>query len=123
MFDRVSTFLDSLWRSFDTNSSRVYVLITHGISIRVILARYFRYTINQFHMLANPRNCEMVMLCHDGFGRLDLSGRHELELAEKENIGNVASSRVVGYKFHKRLRVLPEKSVRKLKIRMSADER
>jgi hypothetical protein len=74
-------------------------------------------------MLANPRNCEMVMLCHDGFGRLDLSGRHELELAEKENIGNVASSRVVGYKFHKRLRVLPEKSVRKLKIRMSADER
>lgn len=28
--------------------------MTHGISIRVILARYFRYTIDQFHLLANP---------------------------------------------------------------------
>jgi Histidine phosphatase superfamily (branch 1) len=54
VFDRVSTFLDSLWRSFDSNRSRNYVLVTHGISIRIILARYFRYTIDQFHLLANP---------------------------------------------------------------------
>jgi broad specificity phosphatase PhoE len=54
VFDRVSTFLDSLWRSFDTNPARTYVLVTHGISIRVILARYFRYTISQFNLLINP---------------------------------------------------------------------
>lgn len=54
VYDRVSTFLDSLWRSFDTNNSRNYVLVTHGIAIRVILTRYFRYSINQFHLLANP---------------------------------------------------------------------
>lgn len=60
VFDRVSTFLDSLWRSFEMNRSRNYVLVTHGISIRVLLARYFRYTIDQFNILANPTNCEMV---------------------------------------------------------------
>jgi broad specificity phosphatase PhoE len=57
VFDRVSTFLDSLWRSFDTNAARTYVLVTHGISIRVILARYFRYTIEQFNVLINPVSC------------------------------------------------------------------
>lgn len=56
VYDRVSTFLDSLWRSFDTNNCRNYVLVTHGIAIRVILTRYFRYSIDQFHLLANPRN-------------------------------------------------------------------
>jgi len=37
VYDRVSTFLDSLWRSFDANRSHNYVLVTHGISIRVLL--------------------------------------------------------------------------------------
>eukprot|EP00536_Pseudo-nitzschia_multiseries_P011363 jgi/Psemu1/176013/gw1.382.76.1 len=62
VFDRVSTFLDSLWRSFETNKSQNYVLVTHGIVLRVLMARYFRYTIGQLNMLANPRNCEMVVL-------------------------------------------------------------
>mmetsp|Transcript_13372 Transcript_13372/g.24578 ORF Transcript_13372/g.24578 Transcript_13372/m.24578 type:complete len:425 (+) Transcript_13372:102-1376(+) len=55
VFDRVSTFLDSLWRSFESGRAQNYVLVAHGISIRVFLSRYFRYSIDQFHMLANPR--------------------------------------------------------------------
>lgn len=65
VFDRISTFLDSLWRSFDMNKSQYFVIVTHGISIRVLLSRYFRYTIDQFHLLSNPRNCEMVVLEHE----------------------------------------------------------
>lgn len=57
----------------------------------------------------------MVVLGHDGAGRLELEGRYELELTEKEN---GSSPHVVGYKFHKRLRVLPQRSIRKVKIRM-----
>ena len=34
-------------------------------------------------MLANPKNCEMVMLAHDGLGRLKLDGRCELELRQQ----------------------------------------
>jgi hypothetical protein len=62
------------------------------------------------------RNCEMVLLGHDGAGRLDLTGRYELEHTEE---GKSSSPHVVGYKFHKRLRVLPQKSIHKVKIRMS----
>ena len=53
VFDRISTFLDSLWRSFCSNPSKNYVLVTHGISIRVLLARYFRYTVDQFNVLVS----------------------------------------------------------------------
>ena len=151
VFDRISTFLDSLWRSFDVHRSRVYVLVTHGIAIRVLLSRYFRYTIAQFGMLANPRNGEMVVLRHDGHGRLRLAGRYELELEEPgrpgdadvggddeddpggdENTGSGAGgdpkhpkegkTRVVGVSFHERLRVLPPEYIRKVPIRISYDD-
>ena len=119
VFDRVSTFLDSLWRSFDLNKSRNYVLVTHGISIRVLLSRYFRYSIDQFSLLANPRNCEMVVLGHDGAGKLQLDGRYEVEVGENKETGE---KEVRGYTFHKRLRVLPKKYIHKLNVRISHDD-
>ena len=119
VFDRVSTFLDSLWRSFDLHKAKNYVLVTHGISIRVLLARYFRYSIDQFSLLANPRNCEMVILGHDGAGKLQLDGRFEVQMEENTETGE---NEVKGYTFHKRLRVLPRKYVRKLNVRISNDD-
>lgn len=119
VFDRVSTFLDSLWRSFEMNKSRNYVLVTHGIVLRVLLARYFRYTIDQFNTLANPRNCEMVVLGHSGEGKLDLEGRCDLDI---ERNSENDDPHVTGYKFHKRLRILPKHAIRKVKIRISPDD-
>jgi broad specificity phosphatase PhoE len=117
VFDRVSTFLDSLWRSFDVNDCKNYVLVTHGISIRVILTRYFRYTIDQFHLMANPRNCEIVTLQHDGRGRLVLSGRYELLFDhEKEETD---PNRIVRYRHHKKLRCLPARETRKATARIA----
>jgi broad specificity phosphatase PhoE len=120
VFDRVSTFLDSLWRSFYLNRARNYVIITHGLAIRVLLARYFRYTIDQFSMLANPKNCEMVVLRHDGAGRLQLEGRWEQTVAEAKS--GSEEKRVTGCTFHKCLRVLPSEALRKTEIRISYDE-
>lgn len=120
VFDRISTFLDSLWRSFDMNRSQHYVLVTHGIAIRVLLTRYFRYTVDQFHLLANPRNCEMIVLGHDNCGRLELFGRHELVLGEEE--GPNGEREIRGYAEHRRLRVLPESYVRRVKVRISQND-
>jgi broad specificity phosphatase PhoE len=113
-FDRVSTFLDSLWRSFETQKAQNYVLVTHGISIRVFLARYFRYSIDQFNMLANPKNCEMVILKHDGSGRLQLDSRCEVEFetinsdeGSTSRETKMPTTRVVGYTKHRRLKLLP----------------
>jgi broad specificity phosphatase PhoE len=101
------------------NRSRNYVLVTHGISIRVLLARYFRYTIDQFNILANPRNCEMVVLGHNGYGRLELEGRCAVDV---EKNAETKDLEVTGYKFHKRLRILPRSAIRKVKIRISSDD-
>ena len=120
VFDRISTFLDSLWRSFDMHQSRHYVLVTHGIAIRVLLTRYFRYTVDQFQLLANPKNCEMVVLEHDNRGRLELNARHELELEDDPN--KPGKKHVRGYREHERLRVIPEQYIRRVKIRMSQDD-
>jgi broad specificity phosphatase PhoE len=79
VYDRVSTFLDSLWRKIHTaRCSQNTILVTHGIAIRVFLARYFRYSVDQFHELQNPKNCEMFLLEHNGSGALHLKGRYEL---------------------------------------------
>lgn len=101
------------------NRSRNYVLVTHGISIRVLLARYFRYTIDQFNILSNPTNGEMIVLGHNGDGKLELDGRCQLEMEEGEEAQKM---KVTGFKFHKRLRILPQSAIRKVKIRMSPDE-
>jgi broad specificity phosphatase PhoE len=133
VYDRVSTFLDSLWRSFDTARSQNCILVTHGISIRVFLARYFRYSVDQFHELVNPNNCEMFVLEHDGSGMLRPAGRYELvkkrstnsttsdepilkpkftlddENTPSEAPSTVSEAQSTGhYEFHKELRTWPE---------------
>jgi len=102
VYDRLSTFLDSLWRSFDNHPADVYVIVTHGICLRILLMRYFRYTVEQFHVLANPTNAEMFVL-GDERGKLEWKQRYELVYGE--------------YKEEKRLRVLPESWIHKVVVR------
>lgn len=62
VYDRVSSFLESLYRMFEKSSEENYVLVTHGVAIRVILTRYFKYRISEFEMLENFHNGEFVVL-------------------------------------------------------------
>lgn len=62
VYDRVSSFLESLYRMFQKSSEENYVLVTHGVAIRVILTRYFKYRISEFEMLENFYNGELAVL-------------------------------------------------------------
>ncbi|KAF1784471.1 Histidine phosphatase superfamily [Phytophthora cactorum] len=62
VYDRVSSFLESLYRMFEKSSEENYVLVTHGVAIRVILTRYFKYRISEFELLQNFHNGEFVVL-------------------------------------------------------------
>lgn len=121
VFDRVSTFLDSCWRRFSSpDRAENYVFVTHGITIRVLLCRYFRYTVDQYNMMKNPKNCEMIFLGHDGTGNLELDGRCYLEPEEKADSAGCIQT-VLKYKFDKILDV-GLKNHMKRNIRMSYNE-
>lgn len=81
-----------------------------------------KLTINQSIQLAAHFEIHSLTLpfcCDSGEGRLQLSGRHELELEEDNETGE---TKVLRYHHHKRLRVLPQQFVRKVKVRISQDD-
>jgi len=121
VFDRVSSFLGSTWRSFNSpDRAENYVFVTHGITIRVLLCRYFRYTVDQYNMMQNPKNCEMIFLGRDDSGSLDLDGRCYLE--PEESVDSAGCKRtLLKYKFDKILNV-GIKDFMKRNIHMSYNE-
>jgi broad specificity phosphatase PhoE len=60
---RVSSFLDTLFRDFEKKDfPENVVIIAHGMLNRVFLMRWFHWTVEEFEMLSNPKNCELFVL-------------------------------------------------------------
>ena len=63
VYDRVSDFFHTLFRDFEKPGFPANaVMITHGMSIRLFIMRWFHYTVEQFELLANPLNCTIVLM-------------------------------------------------------------
>lgn len=63
VYDRVSTFFESLHRDFlDDDYPDTALIVTHGLTMRLFLMRWFHWTVEQFEALENPRNGELVIL-------------------------------------------------------------
>lgn len=65
VYDRSSHFLESLFRNMDNYQRGKYdtfIIVSHGLFIRLFLMRYFRLTVNQFEELYNLDNCEFISL-------------------------------------------------------------
>ena len=57
------------------------VMVTHGLTMRVFLMRWFRWTVAQFEGLSNPSNCEVRVMELGSGGKYSLAKRHsEYEL-------------------------------------------
>ncbi|CAN1161352.1 Phosphoglycerate mutase-like protein AT74 [Linum perenne] len=90
VFDRVSTFLESLWRDIDLNRLHQdpshdlnLIIITHGLTSRVFLMKWFKWTVEQFELLNNPGNCEFRVMQLGTGGEYSLAVHHtEDELRE-----------------------------------------
>ena len=74
VYDRASTFWDSLLRgafnpmaTFNTDHSHVDALlvVTHGLTMRLLLMRYFQWSPQTFDAVYNPGNCDMWVLVKD----------------------------------------------------------
>ena len=63
VYDRVSDFFGSLHRDFEKEDfAENVIVVSHGLTIRLFLMKWFHWTVEQFELLANPRNCEIFVL-------------------------------------------------------------
>ena len=71
VYDRVSTFLESLWRYIEAKpadsgshpmSNQSLVIVTHGLTMRLFCMRWFHWSVEYFESLENPVNGGHVVL-------------------------------------------------------------
>ncbi|CAI9780087.1 unnamed protein product [Fraxinus pennsylvanica] len=87
VYDRVSSFLETLWREMETNrlnSSNPseelnLIIVSHGLTILLLLMKWFNWTVEQFEGLKNPQNCEYKVLQLGCNGEYSLAIHHKLE--------------------------------------------
>ena len=65
VYSRVSSFIGTLFREFgkldDVENSNV-IIITHGLTLRLFLMRWFQYSVEEFESSRNPDNCRIVVM-------------------------------------------------------------
>jgi len=63
VYDRVTTFIDTLYRDFDDPNFPENVIIgTHGITLKVILMRWLHWTVETFDSYKTPENCCIIKM-------------------------------------------------------------
>lgn len=67
VYSRVSGFIATLFRDWgkytdDELENLNVLIITHGITLRLFLMRWFHYTVEEFENSRNPKNCAHVVL-------------------------------------------------------------
>ncbi len=85
VFDRCSTFMETLHRDFrDDNFPENVIIVTHGFTLRVFLMRWFHLTVEEFETIRNPKNCQIFKMSLGDSGRYNLETN--LEKREKKSL-------------------------------------
>jgi len=82
---KTAGFMESLWRDIDMNrlhhapaDDLNLIIVTHGLTSRVFLMKWFKWTVEQFENLNNPRNCEYRVM------ELGVGGEYSLAIHHSE---------------------------------------
>ncbi len=63
VYDRVSTFLETMYRDFNKpDYPENSLIVTHGMTLRIFLMRWFHWSVEEFENLKNPKNCQVVAM-------------------------------------------------------------
>ncbi|KAL5138794.1 Phosphoglycerate mutase-like protein AT74H [Glycine soja] len=86
VFDHISSFFESLWRDIHMNRLRHdpsndlnFVIVSHGLTSRVFLMKWFKWTVEQFEHLNNFGNCEFRVMQLESDGEYSLAVNHTEE--------------------------------------------
>jgi len=78
VYDRVSSFLETLHRQFARDDYPPNaLLITHGLTMRLFCMRWFHWSVEYFESLRNPDNSELRTLVQGGDGKYMLDAPFE----------------------------------------------
>jgi len=73
VYDRMSTFFETMHRDFaKPNFPENCLIVTHGMTLRLFLMRWFHWTVEEFEDVRNPLNCEVVIMEHNDQFKYDL---------------------------------------------------
>jgi len=73
VYDRLSTFLESMYRAFERpDFPENCLLVSHGAAMRIFLMRWYRLTIEDYLKLRNPSNCQLIVMEQNESGSYDL---------------------------------------------------
>lgn len=63
VYDRINDLLGSLYRDFASSDfPDNCVLVTHGLTMRLFIMRFFHLTVEEFESMLPPQNCELVVM-------------------------------------------------------------
>lgn len=69
--------MSRLLSSSEKESELNVVIVTHGLTMRVLLTRWFKWTTRDFEKTVNPGNCEMIVMELGEGGEYSLAVRHD----------------------------------------------
>lgn len=73
VYDRVSDFFGTLHRDFEKpDFPENCIIVTHGMTLRLFLMKWFHWTVEEFERLKNPKNCSIIILENNGNGKYTL---------------------------------------------------
>ncbi|KAE9618986.1 hypothetical protein Lal_00047562 [Lupinus albus] len=86
VFDRVASFFESMWRDIhnnrlkhDPSNDLNLVIVSHGLTSRISLMKWFKWTVEQFECLNNFGNCEFRVMELGSGGEYSLAINHTEE--------------------------------------------
>lgn len=63
VFDRVSDFMGTMFRDFKKPTfPRNAIIVSHGMTMRLFIMRWFHVSVEEFETWGNPKNCEVLLL-------------------------------------------------------------
>jgi broad specificity phosphatase PhoE len=63
VYDRATGFLDTLYRDFEREDYPPNVIVvSHGLTLRLVLMRWLHWTVEEFERSKNPENCQFFEL-------------------------------------------------------------
>ncbi len=72
VYGRVTGFLGSMYREHARPRADNLLIVTHGLTMRLFLMRWYRWPVDMFEKTDNPPNCGMVVMERDGANKFRL---------------------------------------------------